>query len=154
MGVPYCIQTIEKWCNAFAGSLLMPKKEFLTEFYSNEEIYDESKKIIISLSNRFGVSKKAVVVRILNLLKDQSYKDAYLTYYDKIISEPTEKPKKKEKKSSGGGLPQVDKCINQKGKKYIKLVSDSKNRKLITSNNMISYLDLKIKHFDKLKSKI
>jgi len=145
------IQTIEKWCNAFAGSLLMPKHEFLTEFYSNEEIYDEPKKIVFNLSSRFSVSKKAVVVRILNLLRDQSYKDAYLPYYDKIIFEPTEKPKKKK---SGGALPQADKCLNQKGRKYVRLVSNSRSEKLITSNNMISYLDLKIKHFDKLNSKL
>jgi Zn-dependent peptidase ImmA (M78 family) len=143
-------QLIEKWCNAFAGSLLMPKKEFLTELTSNEEKFEDSRKIIENLSKKFRVSKKAIIVRILNLSANQSYKKIYLEYYDKILWEAPVKPKKK----GGGAISQADKCISQKGRKYVQLVSDSKNKQLITTNSMISYLNLKIKHFDKLQSKI
>lgn len=144
------IQLIEKWCNAFAGSLLMPKKEFLIELTSNEEKFEDSRKVIENLSKKFRVSKKATIVRILNLSANPSYKKMYLEYYDKIIWESPTKPKKK----GGGAISQADKCISQKGKKYVRLVSDSKNKQLITTNSMISYLNLKIKHFDKLQSKI
>ncbi len=144
------IQLIEKWCNAFAGSLLMPKKEFLIELTSNEEKFEDPRKVIENLSKKFKVSKKATIVRILNLSANQSYKEMYLEYYDKILWEAPVKPKKKE----GGAISQADKCISQKGRKYVRLVSDSKNKQLITVNSMISYLNLKIKHFDKLQSKI
>lgn len=143
-------QQIEKWCNAFAGSLLMPKKEFLRELRTNEEKFEDPRKVIENLSKKFRVSKKATIVRILNLSTKQSYKKMYLDYYDKIIWESPTKPKKK----GGAAVSQADKCISQKGRKYVRLVSDSKNKQLITTNSMISYLNLKIKHFDKLQSKI
>jgi len=143
-------QKIEKWCNAFAGSLLMPKKEFIKELTRNEQVFEDPRMIIINLSKIFGVSKKAVLVRILNLSLKQSYKQMYQDFYEKIISTPT----KTKKKKGGGAQNQVDKCINQKGKKFVKLVSNSHEKRLINSNEMISYLNLKIKHFDKLQSKI
>ncbi len=129
----------------------MPKEEFLTELAWNEKQFEDPRKIIMNLSKKFRVSKKATIVRILNLTPDQSYKDMYLEYYDKIIWEPSTKPSSKK---GGGAVSQVDKCLSQKGRKYVKLVSDSKNKQLITTNSMISYLNLKIKHFDKLQSKI
>jgi len=143
-------QLIEKWCNAFAGSLLMPKMEFLKELTFNEEKFEDPRKVIENLSKRFRVSKKATIVRILNLSANPSYKKMYLEYYDKILWESPPKPKKK----GGAPISQADKCISQKGRKYVRLVSDSKNKQLITTNSMISYLNLKIKHFDKLQSKI
>ena len=142
-------QQIEKWCNAFAGSLLMPKKEFLRELRTNEEKFEDIR-IVEKLSKKFRASKKATIVRILNLSANKSYKKMYLEYYDKIIWESPSKPKKK----GGGAISQADKCISQKGKKYVRLVSDSKNKQLITTNSMISYLNLKVKYFDKLQSKI
>ena len=143
-------QQIEKWCNAFAGSLLMPKKEFLRELRTNEEKFEDIRKVIENLSKKFRASKKATIVRILNLSANKSDKKMYLEYYDKIIWEYPSKPKKK----GGAAISQADKCISQKGKKYVRLVFDSKNKQLITTNSMISYLDLKVKHFDKLQSKI
>ena len=142
------IQLIEKWCNAFAGSLLMPKEEFLTALEDNEKKFEEPTKMIINLSKKFRVSKKAVTVRILNLITDQSAKKKYLEYYNEIIQKPSTETKSK---SPGN---QIDKCLGQKGRKYVKLVSDSKNKQLITINSMINYLDLKVKHFEGLEAKI
>ena len=145
------VQKIEKWCNAFAGALLMPKQEFLSELSLCEETYEDALRIIVDLSKKFRVSKKAVIVRILNLSKNQTYKEKYLRYYDKIIYNSFLKSKGKK---GGGGVSQVDICLSQKGKKFVKLVSESHNKQMITSNEMISYLNLKIKHFDKLQAKI
>lgn len=145
------ILKIEKWCNAFSGTLLMPKQEFLSELSLYEETYENTLQIIIDLSKKFRVSKKAVIVRILNLSKNQTYKEKYLEYYDKVIYDSMLKSKAKK---GGGGVSQVDKCLSQKGKKFVKLVSESRNKRLITSNEMISYLNLKTKHFDKLQAKI
>ena len=141
---------IEKWCNAFAGSLLMPKKEFLNEFKINKEKFNDPIKIIENLSKKFTVDKKAAIVRILNLSASQSYRKIYLEYYDKILWESISKP---DKKRDVFASP-VDKCLSQNGLKYIRLVSDSKNKRLITTYSMIRYLNLNLKYLDDLESKI
>ena len=45
-------------------------------------------------------------------------------------------------------------CINRNGIRYVRLVSDSRSRDLITVSDMIKYLDLKTKHFGKLNALI
>ncbi len=144
------MQKIEKWCNTFAGSLLMPKQRFINELSRNEGLSEDLETIINNLSEKFSVSKKAVLVRILNLLKKPSQKQMYINHYEKIIFTPTSRPKKK----NGGGPHPADKCISQRGKKFVKLVSDSCEKRLINSSDMTSYLNLRIKHFDRLEARI
>ena len=45
-------------------------------------------------------------------------------------------------------------CVNHYGKRYVRLVSDSEEKGLITTYDMIKYLDLKIKYFERLSELI
>ena len=41
-------------------------------------------------------------------------------------------------------------CVTRNGMRYVKMVSDSREKGLINTTDMIKYLDLKTKHFEKL----
>lgn len=133
--------SVERWCNNFAGAVIMPKEAILYELRNNPEY--PPNQMIKHLSRKFCTSKTAVVVRILNLLDEGPHKAEYLKYYQDILSKTTAK-------LGVGGRDMAQECVNRYGKRYVRLVSDSEERGLITTHNMSEYLDLKIKHFERL----
>ena len=141
--------SVERWCNNFAGAVIMPKEDFMKELNLRAEQKPGS--VVNDLSKIFFATKTATVVRILNLLGNDSRKSEYMEYYREIVSEPI-LPKKR-----GGGKGDrnlVKECIDHNGTRYVRLVVDSKRRDLITIVDMIKYLDLKTKHFEKLHAQI
>ena len=139
--------SIERWCNNFAGAVIMPRKEVLKELSENAN--HEPDRIIASISRKFCTSKMAAVVRILNLLRNDSRRKKYIECYGTIVSLPVA--------TTGGGgggggdgRDMAKECINRNGMRYVRLVSDSRNMDLITTGDMIRYLNLKTKHFEKL----
>lgn len=143
--------SVERWCNTFAGAVIMPKGKFLDEF-EHADARHEPDKVIVNMSSKFCTSKAAAVVRILNLLGNDPRRNRYHKYYAKIMAKPI--------KVSNGGPPSKDgrnmakECINRNGKRYVQIVSDSRERNLINTSDMIKYLGLKTKHFEELHSLI
>lgn len=135
---------VERWCNNFAGAIIMPKSMILKELDDRANYAPD--RVVASLASKFYTSKTAVVVRILNLLGKDQRRDGYLEYYKMTSS----KPAPKTGGGSGGGRDMAKECVNRNGMRYVRLVSDSRTRDIITTNDMIRYLDLKTKHFKKL----
>ena len=133
---------IENWCNAFAGEFLVPKralekdKDFLS-FLNSKKLELE---LIEKLSNKFKVSKKAILTRLktLNLIEEDEYRKA-LAKLEKSL------PTRKEYYL----LPER-RCIQEKGEKFISLVLKSKEKGVITMHDAIEYLDIKLKYLEKL----
>ena len=102
------------------------------------------------MSTKFHTSKTAATVRILNLLDNDPRKEKYLEYYNTIASNPILKPR------GGGGAKSrrnmAKECVNRNGKMYVRIVSDSKEKNLINTSDMIKYLSLKTKYFEDLNS--
>ena len=85
----------EKWCDMFAGEVLMPQEDFLheVETFSDEEPLEKQIKQIKKLANKFQVSSYAFLVRMRHLdiitqsqynqLVDQLRKN-YLAYKNKL----------------------------------------------------------------------
>lgn len=136
--------TVERWCNNFAGAIIMPKSAILKEL--DDMVNRAPDRVVASLAGKFCTSSTAAVVRILNLLGKDQRREGYLEYYKMISS----KPAPKTGGGSGGGRDMAKECINRNGMRYVRLVSDSRTRDMITTNDMIRYLDLKTKHFEKL----
>ena len=137
--------SVERWCNNFAGAIIMPKKAFLGEFDGRADLAPE--KAVASLATKFCTSKTAAVVRILNLLGKDPRRKGYFEYYKMISSKPITEA------GGGGGKDGRDmakECVTRNGMRYVKMVSDSREKGLITTADMIKYLDLKTKHFEKL----
>ena len=140
--------SVERWCNDFAGAVIMPKNMVLEELDSRADQAPD--RVVSSLSRKFCSSIEATIVRILNLLDGDPRKKKYLEYYGTVKSKPVP-----ETGGGGGdGRNMARECVNRHGTRYVRLVSDSRARDLITTNDMIRYLGLKTKHFDKLEELI
>lgn len=141
--------SVERWCNNFAGAAIMPKEAVMYELRNNRTYTTEQ--MIKHLSSKFCASKTAAVVRVLNLLDKDPSKQEYLEYYHSISSNTNDKPRKGGGK---GGRDMAKECVNRYGKRYARLVSDSEERGLITTHDMIKYLDLNMKYFERLNELI
>ena len=141
--------SVERWCNDFAGAVIMPREKALKEL--SDKADREPDRVVASMSSKFCTSKTAAAVRILNLLGKDPRREEYIKYYRMISSKPVTA-------TSGGsgeeGRNMAKECINRNGIRYVRLVFDSRSRDLITVSDMIKYLDLKTKHFGKLNALI
>ena len=139
-------KAVEGWCDSFASSVLMPRKEFLAEL--DEEDSRSVGGMLTALSQRFLLSKRAVLVRAIGLSEGPD-KKAYLGHYREIGPPPEPSA------SAGGGhVPPDVACLNRRGRRYVQLVSDSEEDGLITECDMAMYLNLKARHFDGLRARV
>ncbi len=144
------LQRVETWCNVFAGSVLMPRQEFLDQASKWEEKLESPKEIINKLSSQFNASKQAVVVRMLRINPKTSFSDFYQTNFEEIKKEEMTKTKKKGK----GGPHPIDICLSQKGRKFVSLVFESKEKQMVNYSDVIDYLHLNLKYFDNLQKRL
>ncbi|MFN3599129.1 MAG: ImmA/IrrE family metallo-endopeptidase [Aquificaceae bacterium] len=133
---------VENWCNTFAGEFLIPKKalekdkDFLS-FLRSKRLEPE---LFEKLSKRFKVSKRAMLTRLktLNLIGEDEYKKEL----DKL-----EKPFPTKRE---GYLPPEKKCIQEKGKRFISIVLESKEKEIITTHDLVEYLSINLKYLKNL----
>ena len=139
-------KAIEGWCDSLASSVLMPRKKFLAAL--GEEDGRTVGGILTALSQRFLMSRRAVLVRAIGLIEGPDQK-VYMDSYREMGPPP-------EPRSPTGGryVPPDVACLNRYGTRYARLVADSEEAGLITESDMGMYLDLKAKHFDGLRTKI
>lgn len=135
-------EAVEKWCDEFAASILMPRSEFL-EALRDARSSGTFDGVASSLSRRFRMTERAVLVRAVRLL-DGSDRQRCLSHYRAIVSRPS---------AAGGGrsLPPELACLNRLGRKYVKMVVGMEEDGLVTEPDMCMYLDLDAKHFEKLR---
>ena len=136
---------IEKWCNSFTASFLMPP-EVLAKVYGENKDNIRSSLILNKISNKYNVSKSMFVY---NLSKnDYISKQDYQNFRDAIST-----AEKKRVSSGGGGVSQDKKCLSTLGKKFVSLVADNIEKEQITTNDALSYLSIKSKNLGKVISK-
>ncbi|MFN3976328.1 MAG: helix-turn-helix domain-containing protein [Aquificaceae bacterium] len=137
---------VENWCNIFASEFLIPEKalkedkDFLN-FISSKKL---EPKVLENLSKKFKVSQKAILtkLKILNLIEQEDYER------ESALIEKTKFPQK------GGFLSPEEKCIREKGKRFISLVLESNEKGIITTQDVLEYLSIKLKHLDKVQELI
>lgn len=127
---------VEAWCNNFAGAFLAPKDIFARAF---EETGISR---ISSLSNRFKISISAALTRALvcKLISQNDY-DGEIS---KLVFSTSEK--------SGGGSGETsdEKAFRERGVTFVSLVLENSQKGYITSNDALSYLDIKTHHLERL----
>ena len=132
---------IEHWCNEFASELLLPNSLAKRIFEENKPNLTETK-TLNRLSSKWKISKKFIL-----------YKMFKLNYINKQqLEEILERPYK-EKKTKGGPSPDV-RCISEKGKKFISLVSANLDNNFITFVDALDYLSIKSHCYQKVLQKI
>jgi Zn-dependent peptidase ImmA (M78 family)/DNA-binding XRE family transcriptional regulator len=132
--------TIEKWCNEFASSFLLPK-DIAIELFNNKDLSIET------ISNKYKISKQMILVNMLKLdyIEKEEYERILNLYKPKI------KTKKESKKQ--GGIPSEKKRLSEFGNKFVSLVANNYDKENITYNDALNYLSIKSKNFDSLLSK-
>ena len=140
---------VERWCNNFAGAIIMPRKTMLDEIKDMVDL--EPSRTVSHLTAKFCSSKMSTVVRILDLLGDDPRRQKYREFYETMLRKPVVKTGGG---GSGDGRDMIKECIIHNGTRYIRLVVDSRAKDLITTNDMVQYLDLKTKYFEELEATI
>ena len=137
-------QEVEVFCNKVSSEILMPCQNFL-EFAqhqlstSGDNFFSDT--IILQLSHEFGVSREAVVRRLLTL--DLVSKEFYQSKRNQYLQEIPEQAK--QKKSESRPISPAKTILSLAGKTYISLVLNAIGQNRITLNDASGYLNLRIK---------
>jgi Zn-dependent peptidase ImmA (M78 family) len=135
---------VEKFCNHFAGALLVPKAALLA---------DERAKLIAraasvadtdleQLAARFKVSKQVVWRRlqVCGLISTARYQAKLHRWQRQLPGAPRKKP--------SFGVSPARRCVGQKGRLFTSAVLEAKERDLITYSDVADYLSVRVKHLD------
>ena len=147
---------IEAWCNATAGSLLMPRAAMLEhETLSSPGERDWSDNELAKISERYGVSKEVVLLRLVAL--GRASRELYAARrqrYLSVYAERREAAKKLRRRTDGGGPPRHRMVIRDLGKPYVRLVLDAYHRDAISLSSLSTLLDMQTKHLRKLEKEL
>ncbi len=139
---------VEKWCNEFASEFLLPEKTAMEIFTKNKRTLTASE-TLNTLKKRYKVSKFMLLYNMRKL--------SYITdiQVDEVVGryKPVQKESKKTKRKPGGPAPDV-RCLSEKGKKFISLVSKNLDKNFITERDALDYLSIKSTQYNKILSKI
>ncbi len=141
-------EAVEKWCNDFATSFLLPEDIAKREFSQRKSSLTDTK-TLNSLSRTYKVSKAMLLYNIhrLNFISKSQY-EAVLDRYKPQIDKPKEKSKQ-----TGFAQKADKKCLNEKGQKFVSLVSNNVEKGFITHSDALDYLSIKAKNLDKVMTK-
>ncbi|MFA6049182.1 MAG: XRE family transcriptional regulator [Candidatus Micrarchaeia archaeon] len=135
---------IERWCDQFAGSFLVPKEDLLSKISDNTQITYEK---LSALAKSFSVSKHMVFVRMSITGKLSAYDKSVLS---KIFSRNKDNVNKKS--ASKGGIPPHRRCLSQKGNKFVSLVLENSRKNQITTSEALGHLEVKLNNLPKLEA--
>jgi len=138
----YTIGKIEKWCNDFASTFLLPIA-MAGKLFEQYRSSLTQKNTLYKLSVDYKVSKGMLLYNMKKL--NYITKVQYEQELDKLRKTPLRKSK--------GGLPPYKKCISQKGR-IVPLVTTNLEKGFITTCDALDYLSIKHKQFDKLLSEL
>ena len=138
-------QRTEVFCNAVAGSILVPASALEREVNALGLRTDRpAESDIETLSRRFSVSREVVVRRLLamgrvSLAFYQSKRDQYLG------------AQRQESQREGGFAPPYSLRVRDLGKLYVRTMVSAYHQDAITSADLSNYLGLKLKHLPKVE---
>ncbi|MFA4849227.1 MAG: ImmA/IrrE family metallo-endopeptidase [Methanoregula sp.] len=151
------IKNIEYWCNRFAGAFLVPE-DFLKKELGIEKLFQTThySRIAASIANRLKISKESALMRLLTL--DYISSSEFRTERDKIradaalLKEQIREKQSQSAKKSGPAISLDQKCLNEKGHRFVSLVLKNSDLGYITSRDALDYLDIKMKNLEKLRA--
>lgn len=136
---------IEKWCNEFSSSFLLPA-EIEKRLFEEKRVHLTETETLNALSRKYKVSKAMLLLNMykLNYITKSEFETVLERYHPKEIKT------KIEKKGGKVGIASDKKCLSQMGNKFISLVANNFDKKLITYTDALSYLSIKSKNFEKV----
>ncbi|RLI79124.1 hypothetical protein DRP07_10390 [Archaeoglobales archaeon] len=143
--------SIEKWCNEFAASILLPREVATRIFVSYRPLLTDPK-TLSRLSNKLKVSKQMLLYNMakLNFITKKEYAQIVNSYRPQKVIESEEK----ESEQKEGRPPPDKKAISEIGEKFISVLLYNLNREYITYADALSYLSVKSKTFEKVLAEV
>jgi Zn-dependent peptidase ImmA (M78 family) len=140
---------IERWCNRFAASFLLPR-EVVTEIFDSTGVGVMDTRTLNRYSSRYKVSKAMLLYSLkdLGLISREEYRSVLDRYTPTRVEEPVE-----EEGAGGWGRPGHERCLSEVGNRFVTIVADNFDRNHITYNDALSFLSVRSKHFEKVLSK-
>ncbi len=136
---------IERFCDHFAGALLVPKSALLKDT-DVKQITKTTDKVddylLYEIANRFKVSKAVILRRLL-------YSDVITR--GQYMSELIDLQVRKRVKQKGFGLPPAKRCIAESGRLFASLALEAREREFLTYSDLSDYLAIKVKHLNQLE---
>ena len=134
---------VEKWCDLFASSFLLPDNTAKELFRDNHSQLAETKTLNM-LSRKCKVSRAVLIRKMLDL--DYISKPQFKSILDRYatISQDVSKTK------ANYAVPPDKKCISQVGNRFVSLVASNLDKSLITYTDALSYLSTKSGTIEKI----
>jgi len=146
---------VEPWCNAVAAATLMPRKEFLEGLGDAAEFmpsWDEE--VIGQLSDRWSVSREAIVRRLVSLgLTSRAFYSAKRDEYQKA-NERWREEERARRRTHKGGPPPYRMAIRDRGRPYVRLVLDAYQRNELSAASLSRLLALRTRHIAALEREV
>jgi len=139
---------IERWCNAFSSSFLLPA-ETAKELFEERKAKLTDTETLNTLSRKYKMSKAAFLVKMLDLnyISKQEFESVVARYVLK------ETKKKIEREKKGISVAPEKRCLSEMGNKFISIVANNFDKNFITYTDALSYLSIKSKNFEKVLAK-
>lgn len=144
-------QQVEVFCNSIAGSVLVPGSILLAHdvvsSHGESPIWTEHE--IDTLSHDFSTSNEVIVRRLLTLglTSDKFYEQRRQEYQERFLES------RRSGNSEDGSRnvpPYYRMVLRRNGKPYTRRVLDAYNSNQITLSSALGYLDIKVKHLDRV----
>ncbi len=145
------VRNIERWCDSFAGSFILPMTALIKPKQQIEREYIPE--LVRKISSQYKISELGTLVRLGNLryIDEENYRFEYLRLVNEFEIKKEEKRKKNElKEKQEGGIPGEKRAINEKGKRFSKFILESSKRGKISEYDVMDYLDIQAKNLPKL----
>lgn len=142
---------IERWCDRFAGAVLMPMGRFRAALRdAHQRAGGDPLRAVTDLSDRFCVDRAAAAARSVHALDDAGLRERYARCCAALGQED-------ELRKVGGGagghagrMGQAANCLARKGHRYASLVAAASGSGAITTSTALDYLEIKLENLDDL----
>lgn len=137
----------EKFCNHFAGALLVPKDALLTHEIMKSKNYplEFPDEILKELAKSFKVSQEVILRRLLTFGLSTG------DFYKRKRREWEAKAKEGQKKERWGRQNPPKKCVQENGVPFVSLVLETHREEKITYRDVADYLTIPLKHLPKVE---
>ena len=143
----------EWWCDRFARAVLMPAARFRDAHDEVRQEHGDGDPLLNAsvLSDRFCVSRTAALARAVETLDDRELRSRHASCLAQAGRQDAMPAGAGAEESSAAGCPsQAAMCIDLKGRRYARLVSDAEETGIITTSRMLEYLEIKLGCLDEL----
>lgn len=138
-------KSIEKFCNHFAGALLVPKDALLDRIKPQGVTSKWSDEILKQLAKSFKVSQEVILRRLVILGL------ATRDFYKRKHEEWQVKAEEWQRRQGIYKLNLPQKCIRENGTPFVSLVLDAHKQGRITYSDVADYLAIRLKYLNQIE---